>query len=187
VPGAMVSVVCNGALNRAVREFGLTESGKILDKARELVIQEFEKSDEEVKDGMDISLCAWNKTNNQLQWSGANNPIWIIRKNLEGVPELIEIKPDKQPIGKTHDPKPFTTHTIELQKGDTIYIFTDGFQDQFGGEKGKKFKAAQLKEILLSIQAKTMEEQKTILDNTFENWKNNLEQVDDVCIIGVRI
>jgi serine phosphatase RsbU (regulator of sigma subunit) len=106
---------------------------------------------------------------------------------LEACLELDRNQTNKQPIGKTHDPQPFTTHTIELQKGDTIYIFTDGFQDQFGGEKGKKFKASQLKEILLSIQAKTMEEQKTILDNTFENWKNNLEQVDDVCMIGVRL
>ena len=124
VPGAMVSVVCNNALNRSVREFGLTEPGKILDKTRDLVIQEFSKSEEDVKDGMDISLCALNNKEKILQWSGANNPLWIIRND-----ELIETKPDKQPIGKTENPKPFTTHSIPIQEGDIIYIFTDGFID----------------------------------------------------------
>jgi serine phosphatase RsbU (regulator of sigma subunit) len=199
VPGAMVSVICNNGLNRSVKEYGLTNTGKVLDKTREIVIQEFEKSEEEVKDGMDISVCAWNKTNNQLQWSGANNPLWIIsdenRADLSGFKNqtglegrsLFEVKPNKQPIGKVDNPQPFTTHTIELQKGDTIYIFTDGYQDQFGGEKGKKFKASQLKEILLTIQDREMNEQKDILDEIFEKWRGTLEQVDDVCIIGVRV
>jgi Tfp pilus assembly protein PilF len=112
VPGAMVSVVCNNALNRSVREYGLTEPGKILDKTREIVIEEFQKSDEEVKDGMDISLCCLN--NKTLSWSGANNPLWIVTKNnANDVAELIEIKPDKQPIGKYADTKQFITHTIE--------------------------------------------------------------------------
>ena len=92
-----------------------------------------------------------------------------------------------KPIGKVENPLLFTTHTIELQKGDTIYVFTDGYADQFGGEKGKKFKYKSLKELLLSIQKQTMEEQKETLDTIFEKWKGDLEQVDDVCIIGVRI
>lgn len=179
VPGAMVSVVCNNGLNRSVREHGLTDPGKILDKTREIVIQEFEKSEEEVKDGMDISLCALN--GNSLQWAGANNPIWIVRNG-----EILETKPDKQPIGKMEDPKPFTTHTITLEKGDSVYIFTDGFQDQFGGEKGKKFKPANFKKLLLSIQAEPMEKQREIIDATFEEWRGNLEHVDDVCLIGVK-
>jgi serine phosphatase RsbU (regulator of sigma subunit)/tetratricopeptide (TPR) repeat protein len=185
VPGAMVSVVCNNGLNRSVREYGLTNPGEILDKTRQLVIEEFEKSDDEVKDGMDISLCALQgKT---LWWAGANNPLWIIRKNTEGVTELVEVKPNKQPIGKYADSEPFTTHKIELENDDLIYIFTDGYQDQFGGEKGKKFKASALKELLLSICQKSMDEQKTILINAFENWKGDLEQIDDVCLIGVRV
>jgi serine phosphatase RsbU (regulator of sigma subunit) len=101
--------------------------------------------------------------------------------------KLIEIKPDKQPIGKVENPQPFTTHTIELHEGDTIYIFTDGFADQFGGEKGKKFKYKPFKELLLSIQDKSMDEQKQIIEETFIKWKGDLEQVDDVCVIGVRI
>jgi tetratricopeptide (TPR) repeat protein len=180
VPGAMVSVVCNNGLNRSVREHGITEPGKILDKTREIVVAEFEKSEEDVKDGMDISLCALN--GNQLKWAGANNPLWIIRNG-----ELIEYAPNKQPIGKVDKPTTFTTHHIELQQGDKIYIFSDGYADQFGGEKGKKFKAANLKKLLLSIQNESMEQQKIILQQTFNQWKANLEQVDDVLVIGVSV
>lgn len=180
VPGAMVSVVCNNGLNRSVREHGLTDPAEILNKTREIVIEEFEKSEEEVKDGMDIAVCSLY--GNQLQYAGANNPLWIIRNG-----ELLETKADKQPIGKYADLNPFTTHTFELQPNDSIYIFTDGFHDQFGGDKGKKFKASQMKELILSIQDKNMDEQKTIINNTFETWKGTLEQVDDVCIIGVKV
>ena len=180
VPGAMVSVVCNNGLNRSVREHGLTDPAEILNKTREIVIQEFEKSDEEVKDGMDIAVCSLS--GNQLQYAGANNPLWIIRND-----ELLETKADKQPIGKYADLNPFTTHTFELQPNDSIYIFTDGFHDQFGGDKGKKFKASQMKELILSIQDKNMDEQKLIINNTFETWKGALEQVDDVCVIGIRV
>lgn len=182
VPGAIVSVVCNNALNRSLREFELSIPGQLLDKTCELVIGQFEKSDAEVKDGMDISLCALNKKTNLLNWAGANNPLWIIRNK-----ELIEIKADKQPIGKYTETKPFTTHTIQLQKDDSIYIFTDGYADQFGGELGKKFKTPALKKILLSVQDKAMAEQREIINRTFENWKGKGEQVDDVCVVGVKI
>jgi serine phosphatase RsbU (regulator of sigma subunit)/Tfp pilus assembly protein PilF len=180
VPGAMVSVVCNNGLNRSVREYGLTDPGEILNKTREIVIAEFEKSEDEVKDGMDIALCSLE--GNILKYAGANNPLWIIRNN-----EIIETKADKQPIGKFDELLPYTTHTFELQKGDSIYVFSDGYVDQFGGEKGKKFKAAAFRTLLLSIQTKSMEEQQTIINNAFEDWKGSLEQIDDVCIIGVKI
>jgi serine phosphatase RsbU (regulator of sigma subunit) len=186
VPGAMVSVVCNNALNRSVRELGITDPGEILNKARSIVVEEFEKSDEEVKDGMDIAICSLE--GNKLEYAGANNPLWIIRKG-----ELIETKADKQPIGHYYDPKPYTTHSFDLEPGDSIYVFTDGYVDQFGGESlpnakpgGKKFKSKAFKELLLSIQDKSMEEQKEILDDAFENWKGSLEQIDDVCVIGVK-
>jgi serine phosphatase RsbU (regulator of sigma subunit)/ligand-binding sensor domain-containing protein len=180
VPGAMVSVVCNNALNRSVREHGLSNPGKILDKTREIVIEEFEKSDEEVKDGMDIALCSLK--GNILEYAGAHNPLWIIRNG-----EIIQTKGDKQPVGEFYKNEPYTTHTFELQKGDTFYIFSDGYVDQFGGEKGKKFKSKSFRELLLTIQDKSMEEQRKLIDDTFESWKGNLEQVDDVCVIGVRI
>ncbi|MCO5267474.1 MAG: tetratricopeptide repeat protein [Brumimicrobium sp.] len=184
VPGAMVSVVCNHALNRSVREYNLSEPGKILDKTRELVIEEFEKSEEGVKDGMDISLCGLNLKTNTLTWSGANNPLWVIKK---GDTEVEEIKANKQPIGKYVAPEPFDTHTIQLEKGDSLYIFTDGYQDQFGGEKGKKFKAKNMRELVLSIQNQPMDHQREAIDTAFEEWKQNHEQVDDVCVIGVRV
>jgi len=180
VPGAMVSVICNNGLNRSVREYGLTDPGEILDKTREVVIQEFEKSEEEVKDGMDIALCSLEGTN--LKYAGANNPLWIIRNG-----EILETKANKQPIGKYIDPKPFTTHEVQLQKGDSIYIFSDGYVDQFGGEKGKKFKPANLRKLLLSFQDQSMENQKELLDEAFETWRGDLEQIDDVCMIGVRV
>jgi len=182
VPGAMVSVVCNNGLNRAVREYNLTDPGEILNKTRQIVIEEFEKSEEDVKDGMDIALCLLK--GNKLMYAGAHNPLWIIRK---GACIIEEVKADKQPIGKFNSLKPYAVHSIELNDGDTFYLFTDGYVDQFGGEKGKKFKANAFRELLLSIQDKNMEEQKTKIDLVFENWKGNLEQVDDVCVIGVRL
>lgn len=182
VPGAMVSVVCNNGLNRSVREHGLIDPGKILDKTREIVISEFEKSEEEVKDGMDVALCSLEgKT---LKYAGAHNPLWIIRR---GTQELEEIKASKQPIGKYDDPQPYTTHTLELNPGDSFYIFSDGYADQFGGDKGKKFKAANFKRLLLSIQSEPLERQRELIDEAFENWKGELEQLDDVCVIGVRV
>ncbi len=182
VPGALVSVVCSNALNRTVLEFGITNPGKILDKTRELVISTFEKSNEEVKDGMDISLCCLNIKTNELLWAGANNPLWLVQNN-----QIIEVKADKQPIGKYAEQKLFTTHTIQLNKGDSIYIFTDGYADQFGGISGKKFKYKQLKEFILSNHTLATVEQKQRLDDLFLNWKGNLEQIDDVCIIGIKM
>jgi len=180
VPGAMVSVVCSNGLNRSVREHGITDPGKILDKTRDIIIQEFEKSEEVVNDGMDIALCCLE--GNTLLYAGAHNPLWIIRNG-----KLLETKANKQPIGKFDKLLPYTTHTFELEPNDTFYIFSDGYIDQFGGEKGKKFKAKAFKELLISIQDKSMEKQKEKLDQVFESWKGDLEQIDDVCVIGIRI
>jgi len=202
VPGAMVSVVCNNGLNRSVREYNLSDPGKILDKTRELVIAEFEKSEEEVKDGMDIALCSISK--NKLAYAGAHNPLWIIRngeiietkadlsagtssQTTENGYTLYEVKADKQPIGKFDNSTPFKTHTFDLISGDTIYIFSDGYVDQFGGEKGKKFKAKALRKLLLSFQNESMDDQKKLIDEAFEKWRGSLEQIDDVCVIGVRV
>jgi len=182
VPGAMVSVVCNNAMNRAVREFNLTDPGLILDKTRELVADQFGKGDEDVKDGMDIALCSLS--GNELKFAGANNPLWVIRN--KGT-EIEEIKATKQAIGKVDDPVSFKTHQVQLNKGDSFYVFSDGFADQFGGVKGKKFKSANFKKLLVSIQDGPMEDQCTVLDESFEAWRGDLEQLDDVCVIGVRV
>lgn len=182
VPGAIVSVICGNALNRAVLEFGIEEPGKILDKTRELVLDTFSKSGTDVKDGMDISLISINTISGKIKWSGANNPLWCISDS-----KLTEIKGDKQAIGKTDNPLPFTTHTIPLVKGDSFYLFTDGFADQFGGAQGKKFKYTQLKEIILKNSSLAPEEQKAQLEALFLDWIGSLEQIDDVCLIGVKI
>jgi tetratricopeptide (TPR) repeat protein len=193
VPGAMVSVVCSNALNRAVKEFGITEPGKILDKVRELVLETFaqrsplgEISQGEVQDGMDISLAAISheSTGNsyKVQWSGANTPLWYLIGNA-----LVEVAPDKQPVGRQIGQKPFFTNEISLPKGSTFYLFTDGFADQFGGPKGKKFKYKQFQDTFTSLSKASMNEQKEKLNGVFENWKGKLEQVDDVLVIGVRV
>lgn len=182
VPGALVSVVCHNALNRSLKEYSLIKPADILDKTREIVVAEFEKSDEDVKDGMDISLCVLNQKNLTLSWAGAHNPLWILRNK-----EIIEYKADKQPIGKFAYAKAFTNHEIQLLENDVIFIATDGFQDQFGGEKGKKFKASQMKELLISNADKSITDKEKILHSAFDDWKKEVEQVDDVCVIGVRL
>lgn len=135
------------------------------------------------KDGMDCSLICIDFKQLKLQYAAANNPIWIHRGN-----SIISLKADKMPVGKhDKDTMPFTNNTFELSKGDVIYTFTDGFADQFGGEKGKKFKYKQLEELLLSISSNTMSNQHDALLNRFNQWKGNLEQVDDVSVIGIRV
>jgi tetratricopeptide (TPR) repeat protein len=186
VPGAMVSVVCSTALNRAVKEFNLSEPGPILDKVRELVLETFEKSESDVKDGMDISLVAMKEEETSetrtIKWAGANNPLWYLH---DGIPK--EITADKQPVGKIDNPKPFTTHTFHLQKGDLIYVFTDGYADQFGGLKGKKLKYKAFRDTILQNIHLNVTAQKTNIEFAFDQWKGKLEQVDDVCVIGVRV
>lgn len=182
VPGAMVSVVCSTALNRTVLEFGITEPGKILDKTREIVLETFTKSYQDVKDGMDISLVSINTKTLEIKWAGANNPLWYISDN-----EWNSITADKQPIGRSFDPHPFQTHILQLKKGDVLFLFTDGYADQFGGEKGKKFKYKPLQEMLKNNSPLPMSTQEDLLEATFEEWKGEMEQVDDVCIMGIRI
>ncbi len=179
VPGAIVSVVCYNALNRSVRQYGLTKPNEVLDKAKAIIVDAFSQN-EDVRDGMDAALCSIE--GKKLYFSGANNPLWLFRDQ-----ELITYKPDRQPVGKHEVEKPFSVQEIDLIKGDTVYIFSDGFADQFGGEKNKKFKSTQLKRLLLSIQKEDLQKQKQILSKEFDKWRGNYEQMDDVCIMGVRI
>ena len=191
VPGAMMSVVCSGALNRAIKEFCLTDPGKILDKTRQIVIETLSRNESKVNDGMDISLCCFCRSAegnfNSVRWAGANNPIWISRGD-----KMMVVNADKQPIGRYYQYIPFTSHFIELNKTDMIYLFSDGFADQFGGDsskksKGKKFKYSCLKMLLLSISQKEPQQQCDELEKAFIDWKGDFEQIDDVCIIGIRI
>jgi len=202
VPGAMVSVVCSNALDRTVKEFGFTNPGKVLDKVTDLVIDTFEKSDEEVRDGMDIGLCKIKYSKDGLkatmEYAGANNPLWIItsRKDI-GIQDSVnveldelylhEIKATKQPVGKYAKRKPFVSWKIELEKDDIFYLFTDGYADQFGGPKEKKYKYQPFKHLLISNFKKSMPEQMILIDKEFNDWKGNFEQIDDVCVVGVRV
>ncbi len=185
VPGAMVSVVCSNALTRSVKEFSLTDPGKILDKTTDLVLDTFSKSVGQVKDGMDISLLCINKKNKTITWSGANNPLWYIEQGETNL--LHELKPNKQPIGRSDDPQPFITQTLPLVAGQIFYLITDGYADQFGGEEGKKLKSKNFKELLRSINTLPLDAQANTIAKNFNSWKGTYEQVDDVCVIGVKI
>ena len=141
--------------------------------------------EEESKDGMDIAMLVIDEKTSTIEFSGANNPLWIIRKNSMSSEE---VKGDKQPIGfHSGESKPFTTHAIKVNKGDALYIFTDGFAHQFGGQLGKKFRYKPLQELFINIGAEPMQMQENILRDTFDRWKGKLEQVDDVLVIGVRV
>lgn len=181
VPGAMVSVVCHNALHRSVNGYKLEDPAEILDKTAELVINAFKKNDEEVKDGMDIALCCFDIKNNTLNYAGAINSLFYINKN-----GLNEIKGDKQPIGQYENLKPFTSHKVELEKGDTVYMFSDGYPDQFGGEKGKKYMYRRFRELITNLSKVDFAKQEKKLEQEFENWRGGLEQLDDVCIVGVK-
>jgi len=184
VPGAMVSVVCYNALNRAVKEYGLIKPADILDKTSELVIDTFRRHEDQrkINDGMDIALCAIDFKNKKLQYSGANNPLYLFRKG-----ELMEIKANKRSVGASYLKESFINHNIDLNKGDCIYTFSDGYADQFGGSKGKKFMLKRFRKLLLSINTLSMREQCQRVEEEFYDWKGKTFQVDDVCVIGVKI
>lgn len=187
VPGALVSVVCSNALNSAVKEYELIEPGEILTKTRDLVIETFDRSDKTIKDGMDISLLRlrFDSVTKKLvhaSWSGANNPLWYFDKN-----EIVEITADKQPVGKSDNLKPFTTHELPTDTGVMYYLFTDGYADQFGGPDGKKFKYKPLRLKFQEMGNQKSTQQKEALHHVFENWIKGYEQVDDVCIIGIKV
>jgi serine phosphatase RsbU (regulator of sigma subunit) len=206
VPGAFVSIVGRNGLDKTVKEFNKRLPNEMLDLLTDVVIDSFSKNDkEEIKDGMDLALCALNKDRNKCYFSGANNPLWLIRSQekgelivngdriepnlaLEEYPfNLFEIKADPQPIGKYLDRQNFSLSEIDLEEGDTIYIFSDGYADQFGGPKGKKYLSKRFKKQLLSIQNMNIEDQKISINHANEEWMKDEEQLDDICVIGVKV
>jgi serine phosphatase RsbU (regulator of sigma subunit) len=182
VPGAMVSVICHNALNSCIKQLGLTDPGEILDETTKLVLKQFEKSEQEVRDGMDIALCSFNTVTRELKFSGANTPLWVVRDS-----EIFKYKATRQPVGSHTNRVKFDSQIIPIQKGDSLYLSSDGFPDQFGGEKGKKFLNKRFKELLITISKKSFAEQRELLQNRFIEWKKEYEQVDDVCVMGARV
>lgn len=185
VPGAFMSMLGVSFLNEIVNRHDITTANAILNQLRTDVKKTLgqEGKEGEAKDGMDIALCIVDLEKMNLQYAGAYNPLYLFRNN-----ELIEIKADRMPIGiYINEKESFSNHEIELQKGDVFYIFSDGFQDQFGGEDGSKFKTKNFKKLLLEIHHKPMEEQHKILEETIDDWRGRWEQVDDIIVMGVRV
>jgi serine phosphatase RsbU (regulator of sigma subunit) len=189
VPGGFMSMLGVSLLNEIINEHDLTEPALILSRLRKKVIKALRQKglSGEQQDGMDMTICVIDKEQMTLNYAAANHAFYVVRKKESGV-ELEEYRGEKQPVGIFgSELKPFKQYTIELKPNDIIYTFTDGFADQFGGPKGKKFKYKQLKELLLSTQTFDLKDQETIIKNKFYSWKGDLEQVDDVCLIGIKI
>jgi len=203
VPGAFMSMLGISMLNEMIgdRCFDAPSAilGRLRDKIKETLLQD--GNDSEQKDGMDAALVILNKKTREIHYSGAFNPLYIIiNKNREAGPDLanftvtengkyqlFELKADNQPVGVHWEEGPFSTRSVRLQEGDSFYIFSDGFVDQFGGANRKKYKAVNFKSLLLSLQEENMSRQKEILEQTFDTWRGEFEQIDDVSVIGVRM
>ena len=184
VPGALMSIMGVSFLNEILSSKGPCKPSRILNLLRERVMNALHQrgEDAENKDAMDMALCVYNSQTRELQYAGAHNPLYQIRKRV-----LTEIKADKMPVGvNAIEEESFTNHTIQLKPGDTVYIFSDGYADQFGGPRDKKFKYGPMKELLIGISDRPMEEQKHELDRVIESWKGDELQVDDILLFGIR-
>lgn len=189
VPGAFMSIVGNNLLNDIINQRDISNPGEILLELHKGVKVALNQNsvENERRDGMDIALCAIHKNTNTLEFSGANRPLWIFRKDKDY--ELEITKPNKFPIGglELEEKREYISHQLPISKGDTIYIFSDGFADQFGGPRGKKFMLSNMQKLLKDNIHQPLDIQKKIISDTFKAWKNNLEQIDDVLVIGIKI
>ncbi len=184
VTGAFMSMIGSSLLNQIINERNLTQPALILDALNEGIVHSLKQKETDSHDGMDISICTFDLQNNSVQFAGANRPLWLVRDNV-----LMVYEPDKFPIGgmQVVTDEKFNATEIQLSKNDTLYLFTDGFADQFGGENGKKLMSKKFKEMLLSIQHLPMSEQGIYLHNHFKTWMGSNEQVDDVLVMGIRV
>ncbi|MFC2086461.1 PP2C family protein-serine/threonine phosphatase, partial [Bacteroidota bacterium] len=185
VPGAFMSMLGVALLNEIIGKDDLSNASKILQKLRENVIKSLHQTGDpdEAADGMDIALSIIDFQKKEMQFSGANNPLYIIRNK-----ELIEIKSDKMPLGIHFiEDEPFTNHEIKLKSNDLLYIFSDGYVDQFGGKDNRKLLARNFKKVLVQNCEKPLDEQKILLDEYLNEWKGDMKQIDDILIIGLKI
>ena len=174
--------MCSNLLRKGIVEEKIIDPGKALDRVSELLLELLESENGFVSDGMDLALCVWNKKTNELKFSGANQPFYLIRNG-----ELNITKSNKQPIGYFEGNTSFNTHTFKVLKGDQIILFSDGYKDQFGGIKGKKIGIKRFNNLLLKHCSKSMYDQKTRLLQELNEWMENEEQVDDICIFSIKI
>ena len=184
IPGAFMSMIGTSLLNEIIIDKGVKDTDKILGEMRSQIIKSLHQDEDGgQKDGMDISLCKLNIKKKLVEFSGAHNSLIHISED-----ELYNYRGDHQPVGLLlGDKKPFTKHEVKLKKNDMLYIYSDGYQDQFGGEKGKKYMGAKFKKQLLRINKESTEKQLILLEEEFKSWTHNYEQIDDVCVMGVRI
>ena len=189
VPGAFMSMLGISYLNEIVQRREITQANQVLNELRKQIRNSLRQhgQPEESKDGMDMALCVIDEKNKTLQYSGANNPLYLIR-DKNGTPELTEFKADRMPLGYYQGRfKTFTNNDIQLEYGDVFYLFSDGFVDQKGGKDDKKFLSKNFKKLLLEIHQEPMREQKNILDKTITDWMGDTSQIDDILVIGVRV
>lgn len=182
VPGAMVSVACSAALTRCINEFQLTRPSEILDKAKALIVETFDEGHDTVYDGMDITLIKQKKNSLAFEFAGAHNSLILVRDGF-----MKEIKADNQPVARFYKEDPFTNHVLDVKKGDMMYLFSDGFRDQFGGPKRKKFMYKKFKNLLTETAQEGPEKQHQLLLKAFHDWKEGVEQLDDVTVVGIQI
>jgi serine phosphatase RsbU (regulator of sigma subunit) len=184
VPGALMSMIGNELLNIIVLQQKITEADQILNELHEGIRYALHQEATLNQDGMDIALCVIDKENKLVEYAGAKNPLIYVQKN-----EVVQIKGDKMPIGgrQIEEKREFTKHSIPISSPTTFYLFSDGYQDQIGGVNEKKFMIKNFRELLQQIHLNPFEEQKTILDDTFENWKGQMFQLDDVLVIGFSV
>jgi len=184
VPGGFMSMLGNSFLNEIIVENKIYKANEILNKLRKKIIFALEQEgNKENKDGMDISLCVYDKEKLTIEFAGANNPLLY-----SGSDGLEEIKADRMPVGLyAGEMAPFNSTVFNVGKGDILYLITDGFSDQFGGPRDKKFTLKQLKETLLTIKTETLSQQRVILNETITSWQKELEQIDDISVIGIQI
>ena len=192
VPGAFMSMLGISSLNEIFANFesiAKVNAAEILNVLRNKIKNALHQNIKEPssRDGIDMALCIIDLDNKKMQYAGANSPMYLIRKNANSMPELTEYKPDKMPVSIHVHERAFTNHLLDLQPDDKIYIFTDGYSDQFGGKNDKKFMAKRLKDLLVDNYQKSMPEQKNILLSSLQNWQGNFEQVDDILLIGMKI
>ena len=187
VPGALMGMLGITLLNEQFRTFGIREPNVILghlrNKVKEILAQEGTGKDQ--KDGMDMAIVIIDPEKKELQFAGADRPLYLIRKTEDY--ELIAIKGDKQPLGVHWEETEFTNHVIKVGENDALYLFSDGFVDQYGGEKRKKFKSRRLKKLLLSVQSESMQNQRKLIEEAFDKWRGSCEQIDDVCVFGLKL